>query len=95
MDVNDLKSLFAEVSTRMNTAIEHVRPDVSGDEQERLFVHRAVEVLLAVIAVHVLGKTPAVRVALAGLGVFLATRSPRPPTHTRMCTRSTATAASS
>src|SRR5437773_3834040 len=30
MDVNDLKSLFAEVSKRMHTAIEHVRHELAG-----------------------------------------------------------------
>src|SRR6266849_1065757 len=30
MDVNDLKGLFAEVNTRMNTATEHVRHELSG-----------------------------------------------------------------
>src|SRR5947209_20298883 len=30
MDVNDLKGLFAEVNKRMNTAIEHVRHELSG-----------------------------------------------------------------
>src|SRR5215203_2809242 len=30
MDVNDLKSLFGEVSKRMNTAIEHVRHELAG-----------------------------------------------------------------
>ena len=30
MDVNDLKGLFAEVSKRMNTAIEHLRHELAG-----------------------------------------------------------------
>ena len=30
MDVNDLKSLYAEVNTRMNTSIEHVRHELAG-----------------------------------------------------------------
>src|SRR6266849_7283864 len=30
MDVNDLKGLFAEVNTRMNTAVEHVRHELGG-----------------------------------------------------------------
>ena len=30
MDVNDLKGLFAEVNKRMNTAIEHLRHELSG-----------------------------------------------------------------
>src|SRR5215207_7134611 len=30
MDVNDLKSLFGEVSKRMNTAIDHVRHELAG-----------------------------------------------------------------
>jgi ribosome recycling factor len=30
MDVNDLKSLYAEVSKRMHTAIEHVRHELAG-----------------------------------------------------------------
>src|SRR5216110_2006581 len=30
MDVNDLKGLFAEVSKRMHTAIEHVRHELAG-----------------------------------------------------------------
>jgi ribosome recycling factor len=30
MDVNDLKGLFAEVNKRMNSAIEHVRHELSG-----------------------------------------------------------------
>ena len=30
MDVNDLKSLFAEVNKRMQTAIEHVRHELAG-----------------------------------------------------------------
>src|SRR5918912_3169778 len=30
MDVNDLKSLYAEVNKRMNTAVEHVRHELAG-----------------------------------------------------------------
>src|SRR6185295_12109968 len=30
MDVNDLKSLFAEVNKRMNTVLEHVRHELAG-----------------------------------------------------------------
>src|SRR6202795_3264021 len=30
MDVNDLKSLFAEANKRMNTALEHVKHELSG-----------------------------------------------------------------
>jgi ribosome recycling factor len=30
MDVNDLKGLFAEVNTRMNTAIDHVKHEFAG-----------------------------------------------------------------
>lgn len=30
MDVNDLKGLYAEVSKRMNTALEHVRHELAG-----------------------------------------------------------------
>ena len=30
MDVNDLKGLFAEVNTRMHTALEHVRHELGG-----------------------------------------------------------------
>src|SRR5712691_2956423 len=30
MDVNDLKSLFAEVSKRMATALDHVKHELSG-----------------------------------------------------------------
>src|SRR5471032_2350373 len=30
MDVNDLKSLYVEATKRMNTALEHVRHDLSG-----------------------------------------------------------------
>ena len=30
MDVNDLKGLYAEVGTRMNTAIEHLRHELAG-----------------------------------------------------------------
>jgi len=30
MDVNDLKGLYAEVNKRMNTAIEHLRHELTG-----------------------------------------------------------------
>jgi ribosome recycling factor len=38
MDVNDLKGLYAEVNTRMNTAIEHVRHELSGVRSGRASV---------------------------------------------------------
>ena len=30
MDVNDLKSLFAEVTKRMTTSVDHVRHELAG-----------------------------------------------------------------
>src|SRR4051812_15360912 len=38
MDVDDLKSLYAEVHQRMNTAIEHVRHELSGVRSGRASV---------------------------------------------------------
>src|SRR3989442_3899444 len=39
MDVNDLKSLYAEVSKRMHTAIEHVRHELAGIRTGRASVN--------------------------------------------------------
>src|SRR4029079_3366532 len=38
MDVNDLKGLYAEVSKRMDTVLEHVRHELAGDRTGRASV---------------------------------------------------------
>src|SRR3989442_12070254 len=63
MDVNDLKSLYAEVSKRMHTAIEHVRHELAGVRSGRASV-----TILDSVHVEAYGSRMALN-QLAGLSV--------------------------
>src|ERR1700675_4203240 len=63
MDVNDLKSLFAEANKRMNTALEHVKHELSGVRTGRASV-----TILDAVHVEAYGSRMPIN-QLAGLSV--------------------------